>query len=430
MEHGERLAAGRLATNTLIDTVSHVECVHRAIATRAFTFTDPVSLPVRFVHDGITTAIYALIRRGALTGGLIATELFGSTGRSDRPAGSTPRSNLALAALNAILGDELADEGSPLAIPMSVRTSRADVAPQHDDLTVAFPAATPKVAVFLHGLGETEDSWRLHADRQGGKEESTYGSRLTEDFGITPVYLRYNTGLHISENGRHLNALLAAFVDAWPAGLDELLLVGHSMGGLVARSACHQAWQRGDPWVSAVRHVVYLGCPHLGAGLEQWVSRLSEALTKLQPSRPLAAVLDRRSAGIKDLHSGCLLEDDWRDSGARAKRRVHDVPLLPWAKHYTVSATVTTSRHGPLGQVVGDLLVQPESALGGTGQGRHIPFPAENICHVDGLHHFQLLNHPTVYEAIRGWLAAAPDGHPEVAPDSVKGRRARAMDAP
>ena len=421
MEHEERLAAGRLATDTLIDTVLHVEYVHRAIATRAFTFTDPVSLPVRFVHDGLTTGVYALIRWAALTGGLIATELFGATGKSALPAGSTPRSNLALAALNAILGDELADQGSPLAIPMSIRKSRADVAPQHDDLAVAFPAATPKVAVFLHGLGETEESWRLHADRQGGREESTYGSRLTEDFGFTPVYLRYNTGLHISENGRHLNALLAAFIDAWPAGLDELLLVGHSMGGLVARSACHQAWEGGDSWVSAVRHVVYLGCPHLGAGLEQWVSRLSEALSKLHTSRPLAAVLDRRSAGIKDLHSGYLLEDDWRDSGARAKRRIHDVRLLPWAKHYAVSATVTTRRHGPLGQVVGDLLVQPASAQGGTRQGRHIPFPGENICHLDGLHHFQLLNHPTVYEAIRGWLEPAHDGHPEVGPVSVNG---------
>ena len=419
MKHEERLAAGRLATDTLIDTVSHVECVHRAITTRAFTVSDPVSLPVRLIHDGISTGVYALIRRAVLTGGLIATELFSARGNSDLPAGSTPRSNLALAALNAILGDELADQGSPLAIPMSIRKTRSDVAPQHDDLTVAFPAATPKVAVFLHGLGETEESWRLHADRQGGNEESTYGSRLTLDFGFTPIYVRYNTGLHISENGRHLNALLAAFVDAWPAGLDELLLVGHSMGGLVARSACHQAWERGDSWVTAVRHVVYLGCPHLGAGLEQWVSQFSEALSKLDTSRPLAAVLDRRSAGIKDLHSGHLLDDDWRDSDTRAKHQIHDVPLLPWAKHYAVSATVTTSRHGPLGQVVGDLLVQPASARGGTGQGRHIPFPPENICHVDGLHHFQLLNHPTVYEAIRGWLEAAHRGHPEVGSISV-----------
>ena len=100
-------------------------------------------------------------------------------------------------------------------------------------LEVAFPEATSKVAVFLHGLGENEESWRLHADRHGLGTESTYGSRLAEDFGYTPVYLRYNTGLHISENGQHLTSLLDDVVAAWPTPVTELILVGHSMGGLV-----------------------------------------------------------------------------------------------------------------------------------------------------------------------------------------------------
>ena len=113
-----------------------------------------------------------------------------------------------MAVLNATLGDELADQGSPLAIPMAVRRDRADVVPRRESLAVAFPEATSKVAVFLHGLGETEESWRLHADRHGLATESTYGSRLADDLGYTPVYLRYNTGLHISENGQHLTSLL------------------------------------------------------------------------------------------------------------------------------------------------------------------------------------------------------------------------------
>ena len=69
--------------------------------------------------------------------------------------------------LNATLGDELADQGSPLAIPMAVRRDRADVAPRREALEGSFPEATSKVAVFVHGLGETEESWRLHADRHG-----------------------------------------------------------------------------------------------------------------------------------------------------------------------------------------------------------------------------------------------------------------------
>jgi pimeloyl-ACP methyl ester carboxylesterase len=404
MKPEEVRATGRLATRTLADTVSHVEQVHHAVAARAFSFTAPVSLPARVVHDGIATGIYALIRGAGLAAGMAASELVGATGGSGHPAGSTPRSNLALAVLNATLGDDLAAQGSPLAIPMAVRHARADVAPRHDALDVAFPEATSKVAVFVHGLGETEESWRLYARDQRLGTESTYGSRLADDLGYTPVHLRYNTGLHISENGRHLTSLLHDVTAAWPVPITELILVGHSMGGLVARSACHYAQQSEHSWVSTLRHVFYLGTPHLGSGLEQWVSRLSEMLDKLDESRPLALVLNRRSAGIKDLHAGYLLDDDWRNAGPTSKRDGNDVPLIPWANHYAVSATITTSRRNPLGRLVGDLLVKPASARGRSRHGRHIAFPVEHTRHFGGLHHFNLLNHPSIYEAMRDWL--------------------------
>ncbi len=405
MKPEEMRAAGHLITRTLADTVSHVEHVHRAVATRVFALTAPVSLPGRVVHNGIAGGVYSVIRGVGLAAGMAASELAGAVAGSTLPAGSTPRSNLALAVLNATLGDELADQGSPLAIQMAVRRDRADVAPRRHALGAAFPEATDKVAIFVHGLGETEESWRLHADRHGEGEEATYGSRLAEDLGYTPVYLRYNTGLHISENGRHLAALLEQLVAGWPAPVAELALVGHSMGGLVARSACHQAQEWDHTWVSAVRHVFYLGSPHLGAGLEQWVSHLSGVFGKLDESRPLASVLDRRSAGIKDLGAGYLLDDHWRETGDWSKPPIRAVPLLPSANHYAVSATITTGHRNPLGRLVGDLLVQPASARGRSRDGRHIPFPVEHKRHFEGLHHFKLLNHPPVYEAMREWLA-------------------------
>ena len=378
--------------------------MHRAVAGRAFALTAPASLPARVIHDVIATGVYNLIRETGLAAGFVASQVVGAAAGSVFPTGSTPRSNLALAVLNATLGDELADQGSPLAIPMAVRRVRADVAPRRASLEVAFPEATSKVAVFLHGLGENEESWRLHADRHGLDTESTYGSRLAEDFGYTPVYLRYNTGLHVSENGQHLNSLLDDVVAAWPTPVTELILVGHSMGGLVSRSACHYAHQRNHSWVSMLRHVFYLGTPHLGAGLEQWVSRLSGVFGKLDESRPLASILDRRSAGIKDLCAGYLLDDHWRNDGPGSKREPNEVPLIPWANHYAVSATVTTSRGNPLGRLVGDFLVQPDSARGQSPDGGHMPFPVEHTRHFGGLHHFNLLNHPSVYEALRDWL--------------------------
>ena len=420
MKSEEIRASGQLATRTLADTVSHVEQLHRAVAGRTFALTAPASLPARVIHDVIATGVYTLIRGTGLVAGLAASELVGAAAGSASPAGSTPRTNLALAVLNATLGDELAHQGSPLAIPMAVRRARADVVPRRESLEVAFPEATSKVAVFVHGLGETEESWRLHADRHGVGSESTYGSRFAQDLGYTPVYLRYNTGLHISENGHHLTSLLDDVVAAWPTPVTELILVGHSMGGLVSRSACHYGRQGNHSWVSMLRHVFYLGTPHLGAGLEQWVSRLSGVFAKLDESRPLASILDRRSAGVKDLSAGYLLDDDWRDDGPGSQRVPNDIPLVPWANHYAISATVTASRNHPLGRLVGDFLVQPDSARGQSRHGGHIPFPVEHTRHFGGLHHFNLLNDPTVYEALREWLdptsAATSEGGSALTP--------------
>ena len=58
------------------------------------------------------------------------------------------------------------------------------------------------------------------------------------------LYLRYNTGRHVSENGRDWRTLLDAARARWPVEVHEIALIGHSMGGLVARSACHYAVER------------------------------------------------------------------------------------------------------------------------------------------------------------------------------------------
>ena len=99
-------------------------------------------------------------------------------------------------------------------------------------------AETPRLAVFVHGLFETEHAWRY-----GGGPR--YGDRLP---GWTPVYVRYNSGRHISENGRSL-AERARRARARSDEVEEIALVGHSMGGLVARSACHA----GGDWTRASR---------------------------------------------------------------------------------------------------------------------------------------------------------------------------------
>jgi hypothetical protein len=381
-----------LAGRVLAGSVGHVQRTHRAVARRAFAPTWSAGAPVRGIHDGIAGLVYLTIRGGGSAAGMVAGELLSMLQPTTAPAGSAPGGNLALAALNAVAGDRLAHEGNALAIPTALRVGGSDVAPTSSGLATAFPAATPRLAGFVHGLSETEHMWQP-APNSG---DISFGHRLAAEFGYTPVYVRYNTGRHISSNGRELARLLSQLVDAWPVRVDELLLVGHSMGGLVVRSACHY----GQPsnWVGLVRHVFYLGSPHLGAPLARVAGRAGWALAKLPETRSFVPLVNGSSAGVKDLRFGYVLDDDWL--GCDADRCMtdhrHDAPLLTTANHYVISVTVTADPHHPAGKVVGDLLVQPASAHGRHGRHQLIHFPVDGGRRLGSLHHLHLLKHRAV----------------------------------
>ena len=180
------------------------------------------------------------------------------------------------------------------------------------------------------------------------------------------------------------------------------MLVGHSMGGLVARSACHH----GGDWTRLVTHTVSLGTPHSGAPLEQAVHALSAALHAAPETRPFARFLRRRSAGIRDLRRGSLVDEDWRDQdpdALRAQGACTEVPLLDGATHCFVAATITRSPKHPVGRLLGDILVLTPSASG-RSRARRIGFDEETGSTLGGTHHFALLNHPEVYAQLREWL--------------------------
>jgi len=364
MRADEARAVGRLGAQTFAKAVTHVERVHGAIACRAFKPTSYAGAPARYTHDAIAKLVYACVRGAGQRVGLAAAEVAPLLARPSDDQASA-RAHLARSILNAAIGDRLAAAGDPLAIRMSVHVDGS-------------PA--PSLAVFLHGLAENDQSWGHR-----------FGARLRADFGLTPVYVRYNTGRHISDNGHDLARVLTDTVAEWPVPVERVVLVGHSMGGLVARSACH--YGAGEPWTPLVTDVFYLGSPHTGASLERLVSRLGWALGYLAETRPYADLVNVRSAGIKDLRYGYVIEEDWKgcDADRCLGNHRHDVDLLPNAGHYAISASLSGAR-----SVMGDLLVHPASARG--------RLPVGSVRHLDGLHHLDLLNHPRVYEAMRSFL--------------------------
>jgi pimeloyl-ACP methyl ester carboxylesterase len=402
----ELRALNRLAFDELGGIPRGIGQIHHGIAGRAFWAVGPLGRPVKLAHDAMSRGVYSALGTGSSMLGRAADAAMARRGVGEGLALSTTRpGSTVLAALNGLIGDELERDGSALHQPAAVRVDGEPVPLDPESLRRHFPDATPRPVVFLHGLMETEFSWSLGA----GPDGSTYGAQLARDLGCTPVYVRYNSGRHVSENGRSVAQLLEPLFAAWPVEVAQIALVGHSMGGLVARSACQQGSCDGHHWPSRVRHVVSLGTPHMGAPLEQAVHVASAALNALPETRPFGAFLRRRSSGIRDLRQGSLVDEDWRDRDRDALRAAacEEVPLLDGATHCFVSASVTRSDRHPIGRLLGDCLVLVPSASG-RSRTRRIPFDVEHGAHVGATHHLALLNHPDVYEHLRRWVATAP----------------------
>jgi pimeloyl-ACP methyl ester carboxylesterase len=387
MRAAEMREVGRLAGEAVGGFASFVGDMHEGIASRVFKSLGPLGIPTRLVHERATATIYSGVRKTLAAGPRAGANALARRAPADAlPASASRAGSLALGALNGAIGDALQRSASDLALTMTARHPGQE-------------AATPRLAVFVHGLCETDDAWSLFGDRP------TYGDRLAEDLGYTPVYLRYNTGLHISDNGRNLSELLDGLVAEWPLPVEEIALIGHSMGGLVSRSACHQGKAGGAGWIEPLRHVFCLGTPHLGAPLEKAANATAWAFGRLPETRAFAKLVNGRSVGIKDLRFGSCAEADWCDCHPDEflKNRCQDVPFLETATYYFVGATLSRGERGVLGQTMGDLLVRYPSASG-NGRRRRIPFELDNGLHVGGATHFHLLNHPAVYGQLRGWL--------------------------
>jgi triacylglycerol lipase len=312
---------------------------------------------------------------------------------------------LVIGVLNGTVGDYLKRTGNGLATPMQLVRDGAAVPLTREALAAAYPRATPRVAVFVHGLMSTEAVWQMP---DGG----SYGSLLSRDLGYTPLYVRFNSGLHVSENGEALDVLLEQLVSSYPIAVEELLLVGHSMGGLVLRSAAHAAGEGGAPrrWLPLVKRAFYVGTPHLGAPLERFGNVVSWALQAIgNPYTSLISeIVNLRSSGVKDLRYSNLRREDWEgaDANALLQNRRHPVPLLPHIRHHLIAGTVAPE--GQLALLFGDAMVPLRSATGRARDGdRCSPFPQEHVRVMPRLDHLRLAHDPEVYAQIRAWCEEA-----------------------
>ena len=374
------VGASRLALEAVAGVTELVEAVHMNVLDKALG--TPAIRPVAKVTSLVYRSVKGVTR---LVGGGIDKVLEQLVPILGERQGWAGRDAL-LAAVNGVLGDRLAASGNPLAIPMSFRQG---------GLPAVLEPASGRILVLAHGLCMNDLQWE--------REGEDHGAVLERERGYTPVYLHYNSGRHVSENGRELARHLDELVASWPVPVEELVIIGHSMGGLVARSACE--YGASSAWLAKLTKMVFLGTPHHGAPLERggnWV----HLFTDLSPySAPFSRLAKIRSAGITDLRHGSLLDIDRgrHDRFAHGVPLPHFVPLPAGVACHAIAATIG-KREGDMADrlLAGDGLVPVASALG-----QH-PDAARCLA-LEGTvlyqtNHMQLLSSAEVRACLLAWL--------------------------
>ncbi len=304
---------------------------------------------------------------------------------------SESRWRRARSALNGVAGDKLAEWNNKLATEMAL------VDLHGHQLAVDHSASIRGRVIFLHGLCHSELDWlsrtHLHYVRQ------------LEAAGQQVLWLRYNSGLNIYKNG----TLLADLLEQTDMGDRPLTLIGHSMGGLVIRSACLQAQNIGLGWLRSLTQAVYIGSPHLGAPLER-AGNLANSLIKITPyAKPFARLGNIRSLGIRDLRHGYITEQEslvgeTKQSDVRSSIE----PLHSASRHLLIaSSMIQKTAHDLVGdELVGDGLVPVSSALGEhSNSNMNLQAQVMDKVFIEQLGHIAMLKDPRVYETLRKHLS-------------------------
>jgi pimeloyl-ACP methyl ester carboxylesterase len=293
--------------------------------------------------------------------------------------------------LNGLIGDSLEEEKHPLAVEMELLGKDQG----------------SRLCILVHGLFDNEHTWMFS---RGPRRD--YGALLKKDLGFTPLYLRYNTGLHISTNGQKLAQLLTRLFKKHPRPIREIIFIGHSMGGLVIRSACYYGKKKKAPWVPKVKKIFFLGTPHLGTDWEK-IGHVTSVILQMIPNfvtKGIASLGNRRSAGIKDLRFGYLLDEDWQGQKDKIWHdNRHPVSLLEGVDYYLIASTLAKQSKNFFSEYFGDGLVPSRSASGKSIYKELVlPFLPHHCKTVKGLSHKGLTHHHRVYQQIKKWCKSRP----------------------
>jgi pimeloyl-ACP methyl ester carboxylesterase len=388
----------QLAIDATVGITDLVEAMHQTILTSP----GVLGVPAPQRTGGITGFVYKVVR-GITWGVGSAIDLaLQPLQPLLKQRESSPAREAVVAALNGVLGDHLEMRNNPLCIEMQLRRNGQALTLTPDALASAIPGINGKILLLVHGL--------CIGDRQWLRNGHEHGESLARDLGVTTIYVNYNSGLPVASNGRAMADLLERLIANWPVPVEQLDILGYSMGGLLARSACHYAKEGKQHWLKSLRKIVFLGTPHHGAPLERggnWVNTVLDASPYTTAFSRLAKI---RSAGITDLRYGHLLAEEAgldEETPDRFANLPDSRPVVPLPHGVTCYAIAGVIADNPddVTHRFGDGLVLNDSALGQHREARRcLAIPKSRQWTGHGMHHLDLLDRKEVYTRLREFL--------------------------
>lgn len=301
--------------------------------------------------------------------------------------------------LNGVIGDYLEEKENPLKITMQFRNNAKAITLTKASLKKTYPNISGQILLMVHGSCMNDIQWTQKAHN--------HGIALAKELNKTPLFLHYNSGRHISTNGQKFNELLEELVQNWPVPIEEIVILGHSMGGLLTRSALYYGQKQESSWTKHLTKIIFLGTPHHGAPLEKAGNVLDVVLESIPYAKPFARLGKIRSAGVTDLRYGNLVDEDWQNNDRfemQGDQRIH-IPLPKGVEFFSIAASVGNTPDSLSSQIRGDNMVGLKSA---TGQhsilAKGLKFKKKNIMIVNECSHMGLLSNPEIYAKMKSWL--------------------------
>ncbi len=385
----------QLLTDGSIGIIDLVEDLHKRII-------NPPFLPSTRVQSKLTNVIghtYNGVRWGTrLLGNGIHKILSQLETVIDNSKTTNEREGLR-SALNGIIGDYLEETDNSLAIKMQFRLDGQKIGLKRKINNKTRPNINGNILLMIHGSSMNDLQWT--------RNDHNHGIALATELNKIPIYLNYNSGRHISTNGKNLSELLEKLLVKWPVPIEEINIIAHSMGGLVARSAVHYGQESNQSWTKHLKKMIFLGTPHHGAPLEKAGNYLNVILENIPYAKPFARLGKIRSAGVTDLRYGNLVDEDWKDID-RFKIVGDNRQLIQLPKKVDCYAIAGIIGKQPksVSNLLGDNLVTVKSALGQHKKSsKDLKFEKQNTWIAEETNHLDLLSSEVVFLKIKDWLS-------------------------